>query len=172
VLKMEIKHGWELRDKPIDKSQIRYEEIDDNIRDIIHELNKIPFLATTLSCEGHMMYLNRDGVLKTTNRYTRTHSDMPMKRREYFYAEGAILFEVYDEEQWMELVDFILAHTFSLKIVVRKRFGWSPNSGCIYSDWDINWAFSAKERKDVINLLKLTWDMLLTKVKYWNSGIR
>jgi hypothetical protein len=38
-----------------EKRDVNYEEIDANVRGLIRRLNKIPFVSTVSSCEGHLL---------------------------------------------------------------------------------------------------------------------
>ena len=45
------------------RERINYAEIDIGVQDLVRGMNRIPFVATQSSCEGHLLYSSRYGLV-------------------------------------------------------------------------------------------------------------
>ena len=92
-----------------EKAAIKYSRIERHIRSLCHALNRIPFLMTSGSCEGH------------PPRY-----------------EAALLLEVADEIRWMRLFPQLLSKMYQgATVSIHKRF-FLDGHNSVAQDWEIS----------------------------------
>lgn len=135
--------GSEERRFNLSKSAFSYEkDIDENLREIIRLLNKIPWLKTSFCCEGHKK------------------TDDP---RSYPIIEGYIMFHSFDLEKIeYELLPFLAKYldfdwATEINIEMKKQFVLEKRDYQLYG-WKLDWVISpasAKLKGKFLNSLEL-----------------
>jgi len=151
---MKVIPKWKILGK-VNKVEIPFADIDENIHTIIRLFNEIPWLATWSSCEGH-----------------------PYKTVSDWHAVGGINLQIYDEEKWKILIALFdlecQEDDENFNIGIEKGFRYNPKDNCLISTWGISWSAQGLTKEDCERRLRSTWcklEFYLRKYRELNDRV-
>jgi len=134
---MKDKQYWE-RDGKEDKDKIPYQHVDQHIVNLVKIFNKLPFLATRSSCEGHLK----------------------QKSKIYWSASGGLLIETYNQKAWNEFILPLLLKFQELEFSLSLDKRYNATEDGFMNDWELEWSVSANTEEVCKICLKEIWIIL------------
>lgn len=123
-----------------EKGKIDYDDIDVNIRDLIHQFNTIPWVLTDGCCEGHFTELN----MKT---HTQENIIDALNNQRRGYISFSVLDDTLVEIYFLPFIEELKLKWGKYEIELNKEFHFDPH---INYKWRLRWHYHREDSEKLI----------------------
>jgi len=123
------------RDGKVIKNKIPYQYVDIHIVTLVKTFNKLPFLATLGSCEGHPR----------------------QKNTSYWSAQGGLMIEIYNQKALKDFILPLLLRFQELDYSLSLSKTYNATEDGFMNSWELEWYVSANTEEACKVYLRDVW---------------